>query len=368
MRIAYDHSIFTIQEFGGVSRYFARLADHLRTPTSQPRIFAPIHINQYLTDLPPELVFGKRVAKYPKFLKAAARSLNFTAAQTAIKMWNPEVLHETYYGEHAMAQGKAARVVTIHDMITEIFPEKFSKAALVTKRKKQAIDRADHVICISENTRADLLKYLDVPPQKISVIHHGVDALPVHPTQVAKTEKSYFLYVGSRLEYKNFNVLLRAFATSKHLKQSFDIVAFGGGPATIEEKELISKLGLHADSIKFVAGSDISLSNFYRGACAFVYPTQYEGFGFPPLEAMALGCPVICSNSSCMPEVVGDAAVLFNPSSVDELRTALEKTAGSETLRAGLISLGKKRHALFSWSKCAEQTLAIYKSLGMRST
>jgi glycosyltransferase involved in cell wall biosynthesis len=368
MRIAYDHSIFTIQEFGGVSRYFARLAEHLQTPDIQPRIFAPLHINQYLSDLQPQLVFGKRVAKYPKFLKAAARSLNFKAAHAAIKMWNPQVLHETYYGEHAMARGKAARVVTIHDMITEIFPEKFPKAALVTERKKQAIARADHVICISENTRIDLLKYFDVPPQKLTVIYHGVDALPVPPTTEAKSERPYFLYVGSRLEYKNFNLLLRAFAASKHLNQSFDVVAFGGGPATIEEKELISKLCLVPDSIRFVAGSDLSLSHHYRGACAFVYPTQYEGFGFPPLEAMALGCPVICSNSSCMPEVVGDAALLFNPASVEELRIALERVAGSDATRKGLIGLGRKRHALFSWSKCAEQTLAIYKSLGTQST
>jgi glycosyltransferase involved in cell wall biosynthesis len=367
MRIAYDHNIFTIQEFGGVSRYFARLAEHLRTQNTQPRIFAPLHINQYLSDLPPDLVFGKRVPKYPKFLKGAARSLNFTAAHAAINMWKPNVLHETYYGEHAMAQNKAARVVTIHDMITELFPEKFPKAALVTKRKRQAIDRADHVICISENTRIDLLKYFDVPPQKLSVVYHGVDALPVLPMMEAKSGRPYFLYVGSRLEYKNFNLLLRAFAASKHLNQSFDVVAFGGGPATIEEKELISKLGLKPDTIKFVAGSDLSLSHHYRGACAFVYPTQYEGFGFPPLEAMSLSCPVICSNSSCMPEVVGDAALLFNPASVEELRAALENVAGSEATRNDLIGLGKKRHAFFSWPNCAEQTLAIYKSIDMTS-
>jgi glycosyltransferase involved in cell wall biosynthesis len=363
MRIAYDHSIFTIQEFGGVSRYFARLAEHLRTPDIQPRIFAPLHINQYLSDLQPQLVFGKRVAKYPKFLKAAARNLNFKAAHAAIKLWNPHILHETYYGEHAMAQNKAARVVTIHDMITEILPEKFPKAALVTKRKKQAIDRADHVICISENTRIDLLKYFDVPPQKLSVVYHGVDALPVLPMMEAKSGRPYFLYVGSRLEYKNFNLLLRAFAASKHLNQSFDVVAFGGGPATTEEKELISKLGLKPDMIKFVAGSDLSLSHHYRGACAFVYPTQYEGFGFPPLEAMALGCPVICSNSSCMPEVVGDAALLFNPASVEELRTALERVAVSEQAREFLISKGGSRVSKFSWHKTAQQTLAVYKSI-----
>lgn len=363
MRIAFDHSIFTIQSFGGVSRYFARLAENLNSPDDDVRVFAPLHLNQYLDELPREKRFGFGVTGYPKPLKELARKANFSMAKQMINAWKPDILHETYYGIEPISPTSAALVVTMHDMITEIFPEKFPKAALVTKRKRQAVERADHVICISENTRKDLHQYFDVPTQKVSVVYHGVDVLPRSSNTENPTERPYFLYVGSRLEYKNFRLLIEAFASSEKLKRDFQIVAFGGGSFSSDEKKTMANLGLSTEHVTFASGSDQLLEQYYRFARAFVYPTQYEGFGFPPLEAMAAGCPVVCSNSSCIPEVVGDAALMFDPNSKEELQDALHKVAFDESTCDLLKARGIIHHKKFSWQKCAAETRLIYAKL-----
>jgi len=360
MRIAFDHSIFTIQSFGGVSRYYAQLAQHLHAADVQTKIFAPLHINQYLDELPDGRVYGRRLQRYPKSLKKLARKTNFLLAQRAISKWRPDILHETYFTDNPIRAKNAAVVVTIYDMITELMPELFPKAALVTQRKKQALARADHIICISENTRMDLCNQFGLAKNRVSVVYPGVDVVAQPEISHRQSDRPYFLYVGGRLEYKNFNTLLRAFAQSPRLKKDFSIIAFGGGSFTSAELNLMRELKLDQNQIIHMSGSDQTLANQYSQARAFVYPTRYEGFGFPPLEAMALNCPVICSNASCVPEVVGNAALMFDPHSIEALMVALETLANDEAVRKSLIAAGAVRYKNFTWQKCATETRAIY--------
>ena len=181
----------------------------------------------------------------------------------------------------------------------------------------------------------------------------------------AKTSlhKPYLLYVGSRSGYKNFDMFINAIASSKNLIDEMNIICFGGGVFSKLELVHFEGLGFKKGQINQVSGGDELLGSFYRGAVAFVYPSLYEGFGIPPLEAMVNDCPVICSNTSSVPEVVGDAGKYFDPNSVDDMRESIESVVYSESQRDSLRVLGKNRLRNFSWEKCANETLTVYKSL-----
>ena len=177
------------------------------------------------------------------------------------------------------------------------------------------------------------------------------------------SRRPYLLHVGGRAGYKNFETLLRAYAGQPALAREFDLVAFGAGDFDTKERELIGALGLSDSQVRQVGGGDSILTDLYQGAALFVYPSRYEGFGIPPLEAMSFDCPVVCSNSSSIPEVVGDAAVFFEPASSDSIANAIQSVLSNDTLRETLIARGRARNKMFSWERCAEQTLDIYRKL-----
>jgi glycosyltransferase involved in cell wall biosynthesis len=252
-------------------------------------------------------------------------------------------------------------------MVHELYPDMFADDNPTRFQKRCSVERADHVICISENTRRDLIEILKVSSEKISVVHLGVDALEKAGKfpggEEGRFPKPFLLYVGHRAGYKNFTALLRAFASSPDLAKDFDLVAFGGGPLSPAEVELIAQLRLPADSVRQVGGDDSLLGAHYRAAAAFVYPSIYEGFGLPPLEAMAQGCPVISSNTSSMPEVIGDAAEFFDPLDVESLAHSLHKVLSDQCYAGDLVQRGHRRLRQFSWERCARETLDVYKAL-----
>lgn len=144
--------------------------------------------------------------------------------------------------------------------------------------------------------------------------------------------------------------------------QEFELVAFGGHPFLPGEQEEINRLGV-ACRVRFESGSDRKLAARYRSAAAFIYPSMYEGFGLPPLEAMNHGCPVVCSKAGPIPEVVGEAGVYFDPNSSEELRTSLERVVTTKELQADLRARGYARINQFSWDRCAAQTAQIYREV-----
>jgi glycosyltransferase involved in cell wall biosynthesis len=216
------------------------------------------------------------------------------------------------------------------------------------------------VICVSQNTKRDLINLLGVDHEKVSVVYHGFKfGLPV-PEKPAPVSKPYILFVGMRGGHKNFANLLRAYSLSLKLRRELSLICFGGGPFSREERLLMKSLSIPATSVVQIAGDDNVLSGLYLSATAFIYPSLYEGFGLPLLEAMSLGCPVICSNASSFPEVVGEAAVMFYPEDPDAIREAIEKVVFSPDLMDSLIQRGHERIKQFSWSKCARETLRVY--------
>ena len=366
MKIAFDYQVFTMQPYGGISRYFSRVAEQLLAGGSDVHLFPGIHRNFYLENIPVAAITGRRVNSYlPKVLRIM-QAYNRISGKYAMKRWRPDVVHETYYSGHSSGPCGSASVITVYDMIHELYPESFSAKDRTAEIKRAAIGRADHVICISESTRNDLVRLYSVPDNKISVVHLGFERFSSASSVIGEAVtdvRPFLLYVGSRAGYKNFLGLLKAVSSSERLLADFDIVAFGGGPFSVAELALIKTCGFKDNQVRHVGGGDSVLGALYKGARAFVYPSLYEGFGLPPLEAMAHSCPVISSNTSSMPEVIGNAGAFFDPLFVEDMAAAIERVVYDSDVISRLQVLGHERLEQFSWQRCAAETLSIYQSL-----
>ncbi|MEH6544554.1 MAG: glycosyltransferase family 1 protein [Porticoccaceae bacterium] len=365
MKIAFDHQIFNWQSYGGVSRYYTTLAQELRRQGQDVGIFAGVHCNNHLSVLPSEVVSGMRLEKYPPKTNRFFQLFNHYAANYQINRWQPDIIHETYYSSRPPPKTTVPRITTVYDMIHELYPQMFFAKDKTGDWKRKTFDRVAHIISISHSTKRDLMDLFGVEEDKISVVHLGANlSFSRYPSeQESDVQSPFLLYVGERGTYKNFNSVLRAIVKSKRLRNDFNLIAFGGGYFKDDELSLIASLGFKDNQVRQVAGGDDVLASLYHRASAFVYPSLYEGFGLPPLEAMACLCPVISSNTSSMPEVIGEAGEYFNPMDIDTMTIAIEKVVYSSIRTEELRALGRNRVKLFSWEKCAEETLEVYKKI-----
>ena len=367
MKVAYNSQIFTAQKYGGISRYFVRLGEELSVNNNtEIGFFAPMHKNYYLDNVNKDLVHGKYIKSYPLKSRRFFKIYNRLKGRYEITKWEPDVIHETYYTDNKTVKSSAPSVITVHDMIHELFPTSFSASDRTSSLKRNAVIRADHVICVSKNTKNDLLNYFKIPENKVTVIHHGIDGL-VDANEISlETQKRfnqpYLLYVGNREGYKNFVSFIKAYSQSELLKNDFQVIAFGGGEFNKSELTLLYKLDLK-DNVIYRQGDDQLMSYLYSNATALIYPSIYEGFGMPTLEAMAHRCPVIASNSSSIPEVVADAGHYFDPKNIDSIKNSIEEVVYSSHIIDELITKGNERLKHFSWKECAKKTKSVYKKI-----
>lgn len=365
MKIAFDYQIFFLQNYGGISRYFKLLAEELSLLEQEVKIFSGMNCNNYLPGLDKSLISGRKLSHYPKRTGRIIREINHFTQALKMSHWKPDIVHETYYSKRLTSNVNCARVTTVYDMIHELFPKAFSSNDNTTERKKAAFSRVDHILSISHSTKADLIRLFGIDDSKISVVHLGVDAeFAKQPAiQLDVGVRPFLLYVGAREGYKNFDNMLKAIAQDSKLKNDFDIIAFGGGSFTSSERKLIEDLGFYDRQVSQISGEDKVLVQLYKQADAFVYPSLYEGFGLPPLEAMMCNCPVISSNTSSMPEVIGDAAEYFTPTDCHSIRQAISNVVYSTIRKEQLVLAGRERVKLFGWDKCASETLNVYKKI-----
>ena len=232
-----------------------------------------------------------------------------------------------------------------------------------------SIERADQVITISEAARESILESFKVPADKVTVTHLACDPeyfeeVPVEQRQRIKEkygiEGDYFLAVGTLEPRKNLKSLLLAYAAMRKETPDQLVVVGGQGWLFEETQELLRKLGLGTRVVMTGYVPKEEMPALYQGAKLFVFPSFYEGFGIPILEAMAGGTPVLCSNTSSMPEVAGTAALYFDPEDTKGIRLALQRALGDQQLRERLAEAGREQAALFSWEQTAQQTLAVY--------
>lgn len=369
MKIAFDQQVFLLQEYGGISRYICSLAKHLaQMPDVDARVVAPLHFNRNLDTLHGVPGKGIFLPKMPSKIFRLSMEASKHLSRRAINRFEPDILHETYFSCDDYRPHKAKRVLTVYDMIHEKYADMFDQSSMTSGPKKAAALRADHVICISENTRRDLIEFCGVPEERTSVVYLSADvefeiAGDISKEKGSHGDRPFLLYVGNRSGYKNFDRFVRAFAQSEYLKKEFDIICFGGGPLSTAELAAAADHGLRDNQLEYRSGADSVLASLYLGAEALVYPSLYEGFGIPPLEAMAAGCAVICSNTSSLPEVVGDAGEYFDPNSEESMMVAMELVLQSDERKADLVARGLQQYRTFSWEKCARETMSIYRSL-----
>ena len=379
MRILYDHQAFQMQYFGGVSKSFCELISCL--PKEQVEVQISIvqsnnvHLRAsgLLPDLRPVSMDHKmwnerHPGKLMDVLYLAANrflplqtadSLNRRATFEALRSQDFDVFHPTYYKPEVLKYvGKKPFVMTIHDMMPELYPEYFSRNSVDVVGKRLMAERASHIVAVSQNTKEDAIRILGLPEEKITVIHHGgPEKASVKGQRIV--EGRYFLYVGQRIAYKRFPDMLKSFAAVASREDMMDIrFVCTGQPFNVEEERLIASLNLK-DRVLHCRPSDADMLDLYAGAVAFVYPSSYEGFGMPILEAFSAGCPCILYKASCFPEVA-DAAVYFE----DDLSEKLVQVANWKVDERNLwIQKGFERLEAYSWQKSAEKLVNVYKSV-----
>ena len=257
-------------------------------------------------------------------------------------------------------------IVTVHDLVRNYFG--FTKETLseriLLKLDIRYIKRASHIIAVSQNTRNDLITYLKIPDNKISVIYNGIDHSLFKPYNVKPLDEPYILYVGSERPRKNLDRLFEAFAKLKKEFPELKLVKVGVfGRFERYRRNIMRKLdslGITRDVIFVDHIPDLDLAYYYSSAVLLAYPSLYEGFGLPPLEAMACGCPVVTSNTSSLPEVVGEAGIMADPYDTDSLFKAMRQVLTDDKLRDDMVRKGLEQAKKFSWEKAAEQTLEVY--------
>jgi len=274
--------------------------------------------------------------------------------------WKPTILHNTYYSENLTSNKKCLKVLTVYDLIHEIYHKDYNYDKN-TFPKSRAIKNSDLIFCPSNKTKKDLIEIYNVEENKISVVHWGAeDFSNLNEIKIEDNIKPYILYVGDRKRYKNFENFIKAISKRKILIDNFKVVCFGGEEFSKKEKELFLKLNIQNEKIIRIVGNDSMLLSLYRNAKAFIFPSKYEGLGLPPLEAMKQGCPVISSNHEAIVEAVGNAAELFDPNDIDDISEKIESVLFSNEKTKKLIEEGFERVKNFTWSKCALNTIKEY--------
>jgi glycosyltransferase involved in cell wall biosynthesis len=357
MRVCYDDQIFTMQRHGGISRYFVEL---IRSFRDGPELGIDPRLGWRWTRNAHALEAGLgRVLTTPG--GSRGRPLRW-----ANRLFNPlegtaDVVHRTFYRANYLTREPGVpSVVTVHDMTPELFPELFPKGN-PHRQKREFIARAQAVVCVSESTRRDLVRLYGPPAAPITVAHLGVRnvfAPGVAPPTWCPDR--YLLFVGARDGYKDFRVALEAFAEVAATVPAITLLAVGGGAFTSDEETLLSRWGLGERVIQHDA-SDMELPGIFGGAHAFVFPSRYEGFGLPTLEAMACGTPVVLADSSSHPEVGGEAALYFPPGDSSALAAQVRRLISDGRGRSDFVANGISRAKRFSWRDTAAATAAAYR-------
>ena len=357
MKVYFDYSVFTLQKYGGVSKYIIKLVENF-SENIDPLIISPFYKNVQLnnTKKAKKFFFYNKLGLFSPY----ANFLNKLYLNHKLKINNPQILHYTYFNEKKFFKTKAKIVTTEYDLIKEIlYKENYLDQI---EFKKKLYEKSDHIICISENTKKDLMEYYNIQNKNISVVKLAVDKSKDFNNKKLNI-RPFILFVGNRNRYKNFQNAIKAYSQSSRLVKDFDFVCFGGGNFSNSELHLFRHLKLSDKKVHYFTGNEFDLNFFYKSARVFIFPSLYEGFGLPLLEAMNMECPVICSNTSCFPEVVGDSAIMFDPRNIDEIQEVMHNVVYSENIIKDLKKRGDINLSKYSWKKCAFETEEIYKKL-----
>ncbi|MDB5120201.1 MAG: glycosyl transferase group 1 family protein [Sphingobacteriales bacterium] len=368
--ILFDNQIFNSQEFGGISRYFSELIMGLKKD-SECNIVQKTYYSNNIHLHTNNLTSYDKLRTLPLF-RGKSRIENYIKKNESNQIKNFlrsrkfDIFHPTYYNSPFLSDLPIDKplVITVHDMIHELYlDKKFECLHPETIEKKKLIQRADHIIAVSQDTKRNILFFNpNIDENKITVIHHGSSFPSKHLSHKKPLHGRYLLYVGNRKFYKNFQALLTSISFFLR-KEKILLVCAGGGDFDNYEAQIIANQQLKNIVVFQKIKNDTDLENLYRNAICFIFPSLYEGFGIPILEAFACGCPVLLSEASCFPEVAGDAALYFRIGDDESLMNQLWRILNNNEIREDLINKGTERSKDFSWEITVEQHKTLYKTL-----
>lgn len=390
--ILYDHQIFELQQFGGVSRYFSEIITRLmKNPDLLPNIAVSYSNNFFLKKNNISLLPGKinafkinrpvipdpysniisKISTYSRNTLNIRRFNNISRKNIQntvhfLQKGDYDLFHPTYFNPYFLQYLKnKPYIITIYDLIHEKYPEMFPHRDMTIHNRKISLESADKIISISENTKKDILNFYDIDPEKIEVIYLGNEHISRNFTSnninTNNFPHKFFLYVGDRTSYKNFYFLVEAISPVLRTNP-YHLLCYGGGTLSDSELFFIEKLGIK-NKVIHMNGDDDTLRLCYQKAMALIYPSLYEGFGIPIIEALHEKCPVIASNIPTSVEIAGDAAIFFDPKNPRSLQESLMKILDDESYKLNLINRGLERSKKFSWDITTEKTEKIYMSL-----
>lgn len=391
VRVLMDSQAFDMQTHGGVSRCFSELIKYMPEDIS---LSLPVleTKNIYLRELG---IVSKRdyymeyCHNHPTPLKRfwyklitnikyghwaqwdRMPMLNLFETERLLAKQKFDVFHPTFFNPYFINKlGGKPFVITVHDMIPELYSQKYHKEWKEQLRgKRELIPRASHIIAVSEHTKRDIINLFGIDPEKISVIYHGIDKSPYVPKPDKNEKRIYILYVGDRGLYKNFQRFVREICPVLENHPELSVICTGK-PFDSEETELFKTNKVYGRFIHKFIESDDELMDLYHYAQAFVYPSEYEGFGIPILEAYKAGCPVLLNHASCFPEIAGNAAIYF---SFDESRQSLQECledifVWTPAQREEFIVTQRQRLSLYSWTKAARELADVYRKVAQQAT
>lgn len=345
-----DNIIFSLQKSGGISSVWYEHIKRLLRDGRQTKFieYASAQSNLFRGEI--EIPNEQIEAKSDKYL-SFKRYFN-----PDITEYNPFIFHSSYY--RTSSSKNAVNITTVHDFTYEYFSHGLVRN-IHCWQKYKAIRNSDFIICISENTKNDLLKFLpDIDESRIRIVFNGVseDYYPIIPNKISCQlpfeNNSFILFVGAREGYKNFKLAVESIALT-----NLNLVIVGSPLSGQEERFLNNKLGKRYIYIGRI--TNLHLNELYNNAYCLLYPSAYEGFGIPVIEAQKSGCPVIAANSSSIPEIVGDKSLLIRNFSTRELYQKITMLH-NHSFRSEVVGLGLENSKRFSWENTYEKTIKVY--------
>jgi len=371
MKILVDPQIYNSQVYGGVSRYYTEVLSQLSAKDGvQVEIPVFFSKNEYLKI---STLYKKEHRRFYTLInlmsklgistRKMVKKRSKKKAITALKKQGYDVFIPTYYDTYFLEYlNGRPYVLTVYDMIHELFPQYFDDAEEIAANKLLLMQNAAKIIAVSNNTKRDILKiYPEIEASKIEVVYHG-SSIQVNNNKTVDLPDNYILFVGIRNNYKNFEFLIDAIAGLFKADDSLMLVCAGGGKFTKSETEFLITHKL-TDRVIQKNFKEDELGQFYKEARCFVFPSAYEGFGIPVLEAMACGCPIVLTNNSSFPEVAGDAGIFYEPGNEADLYNKIETVIYNENVRDEYIAKGLQQVKKFTWKDAAEKCYAIYKEV-----
>lgn len=366
MKVLFDHQCFVQQQYGGVSRYHYQLIKELNKLKDVKSILSLKYSNNFYINEDKSFEVKKFFPNHKFYFKRTILDyINRLSTIPNLKKGDYDIFHPTYFGTYFLKHLNAKPfIVTVYDSIHEKYPEIINSIDRTLEYKKEIISKANLILAISNSAKNDLINIYKIPAEKIKVVYLAASInknFALSKEQLSLPEK-YILFVGNRDFYKNFKNFIQAIAPLLKEQKDLFLISAGGGGFSNDEIKYFRSMQIE-NKVIYKNADDASLATLYSNALAFIFPSLYEGFGIPALEAMNCDCPVIMSNTSSLPEVGGDAAIYFEPNDIEDIKNKIAKVIFDKELRKELIEKGKIQRSKFSFEKTAKETLEVYEKL-----